>query len=173
VDCAGHYINVQQVCSRGGKCATPPNEMVCSKKCGGGVSKNKWRTTRIRSGNGEPCDLRDGEVVTTECNTHPCAVPCQGGWDLASDAECTKPCGGGTIPMTYAVRREAAHGGKECEAADSDAKPFPCNEQKCVVRCDEPGKPCVVPCEGKFSEWSACDARCGQEAYTRPLTHFI
>lgn len=108
VDCAGYFTNVQPACSRGGgKCTT---EAGCSKKCGGGVSKKKWHLTKMGSGKGEPCTFQDGEVVTSECNTHPCPVPCQGGWVLLPDAECSEPCGGGTVTMTYDVRREAAHG---------------------------------------------------------------
>ena len=164
VDCAGYFIDAQPPTCNRGKCVTPSSksgEMTCSKKCGGGVVKKKWHITRKSSGNGEPCDLRDGEIVTSECNTHPCPVSCQGAWDLLPEAECTKKCGGGVIELTYTVRKEAANGGKKCEANHGDVKNIPCNEKKCEKRCDSEGKNCMVPCDGKFSEWSACDAKCG------------
>ena len=163
VNCAGYFTNAQSVCNRG-KCVAPAGDSrdttVCSKKCGGGVSKKKFHVTRNSSGAGEPCDLQDGEIVTSECNTHPCPVACQGGWGLSPDAECSKKCGGGVVEMTYTVRREAANGGKECAQRHGDVKEIPCNEKKCERRC-EPGKPCVVPCDGRFSPWTACDESCG------------
>ena len=102
----------------------------------------------------------DGYKEHRDCNDGMCAVDCQGYWD--EWRECSKPCGGGQQARRYVVETPAAHGGLPCGWNHGAPKTRTCNAQ-----------PCPVACEGNWTAFSECDAKCGGGKSRRRFNIFV
>lgn len=122
----------------------------CSKKCGGGTMTRTASIHRHPAHGGNACGALQ---ETKTCNQKPCPVNCAGEW--GEFGTCSKSCGGGTHTRSFIVKTEAAHGGSDCPADESES----CGED-----------PCPKDCEGSWGDWSQCSKTCGNGEQERVFT---
>ena len=84
------------------------------------------------------------------------SVPCQGSW--SNWGACSEPCGGGTRTRTWTTTAEPLYGGAACPSPLTQEEA--CNTGACPPE----------PCEGIWSNWSACSASCGGGLKTKTWT---
>ena len=136
----------------------------CDRTCGSGSQSRVFAVTTIVENGGVTCEVSDGSVEYTTCNTDACpvsvpSVDCSGSWRIWS--QCSMTCGGGTRQRSYAVQTAASGGGttSSCDATDGFVQSEACNVAACPVDCT-----------GVWEAWSACDAPCGTGSESRAFT---
>eukprot|EP00929_Paragymnodinium_shiwhaense_P087232 TRINITY_DN4747_c0_g4_i1.p1 TRINITY_DN4747_c0_g4~~TRINITY_DN4747_c0_g4_i1.p1 ORF type:complete len:1601 (-),score=442.25 TRINITY_DN4747_c0_g4_i1:271-5073(-) len=127
-------------------------------QCDWAVNPQRFRERRIikeAAGNGTRFE---GELSETIGCPHPlendCVFDHWGGW-----SPCSRDCDGGQQYRERKLLKEAGHGGK-CPAGVPVKEAKPCNTEPCSA---EP-KDCKF---ADWSEWSQCDAMCGQGSQSR------
>ena len=122
------------------------NEGECSKSCGSGIQKQIRKIVQEKQHGGKECPLDLTREIT--CNEHQCPIDCQVG-EWINEGECSAQCGGGILTQKRGILQPSAFGGKECPPLTQQ---IVCNEQPCPIDCQV----------GEWSEWSQCDAKCGE-----------
>lgn len=123
----------------------------CSEQCGGGSQSRSYDATTPAAFGGTACPA---SPESQDCNTHECAVHCEGSWGAWS--ACSKVCGGGTQTRNYATTTASAHGGQQCPVSPATR---PCNAQACPIDC-----------VSTWGSWGACSKKCGGGTQTRSIT---
>ena len=101
----------------------------CSVGCGGGTQSRTYTITKGAQHEGLECPHQDGDTEERQCNTDPCHINCNGGFENLG--ECSRECGGGVLRQFYDITTEAQHGGGQCDHKQNDLKTIPCNTQPC------------------------------------------
>jgi len=128
----------------------------CSHSCGALGTQIRHRSIKIASGFGGVECPHISE--TSECGRDPCPVDCLvsqfGQWTT-----CSRSCGTGEHARRRTIRRDVAHGGKECPHQLEMRK---CNKHDCPIDCE------VSAWNVTTSDWSNqgyldqnCDQTCG------------
>ena len=107
----------------------------CTKTCGGGKQKQTRSVNFYNKNGGSACPDLSQEL---DCNTHGCAVDCQGYHDT-NWSSCSASCGGGLQYKYFNVTTSPANGGTACPGTKSQQ----CNTHAC--------------CNGG---WSGCSRNC-------------
>ena len=128
----------------------------CSQSCGGGLKIRTYDVIEDAQHGGLSCDYPDGLVDIQTCNEDPCPIDCVGTWEFYTP--CNASCGGhgGTYTESYKVIQPAQHGGN-CDYEYGNKRDINCSNNE----------PCPIDCSGSFTQWSVCNASCGEELIFR------
>merc|ERR1711871_131826 len=123
---------------------------VCTKTCGGGVTRRTRSILRRAAYGASECPNDEEEQP---CHDDPCPVDCQvtkyGEWSA-----CTETCGGGSRSRSRKVKSWPSSGGKSCPSL-----------METILR---ESQPCPVDCRlASWSTWSQCAVTCGGGMQTR------
>lgn len=134
--------------------------------CGNGIQTRKFHVIQEAQNGGKSCTDASGNIIghlyqeEEPCpNLKPCPVDCEGAWGSNYSAcQCTDPSkpGIGNKFITYSVSKQAAHGGKACEAADGTKSFADCN--------------CPVDCVGTWNNPSCTHAKQGEKNFTYKIS---
>ena len=120
---------------------------MCTKTCGGGITKKHRTVTRAAAFGGKPCATLNEEKA---CEAQACPMDCvMAAWSTWST--CTKSCGAGTHGRSRVVASPNANGGKACGALTEERQCNHTDDARCPIDCKV----------SAWSGWTQCSKSCG------------
>jgi hypothetical protein len=117
------------------------NWTACAANC---TQSREFAISRPAQNDGAACEFAAGFRETRACSSGACARDCEGAFGDWS--ACSETC---AQSRAFSVTRNASGSGAPCGLAHGATEQRGCTTGRCVA-----------PCEGAFSNWSACTAAC-------------